>query len=354
MTKIALLVFFTMTSICFWLGFVVQKLVFRCIHYNIDGASVLNSLRSQGGSLQVGQIVSDASQKKSIFLDMFNGLFPSNLVNSFLTENLIHIIFCAIFFAIATKKIQEQKHQELIQDINASLFSLFDICVKNIMKLNNIAIFSIVFWLFFTQELGFIKSLGVYLSGEFLTFSSIAFLFIPLTLFLFFGINPIRFIKKIFPIQYLAFITSSGASVMPKAMEVCKEKLGCNEKTVNFIYPIALTVNMNGGAIHFGSIISFFCIIFNHELTFGGYITAYLVGLSASVGTAPVPGATLILMSGVLAAVGLPVEAVAIVFAIDRISDMTRTLVNLTGDVFVTMFVDIYNKTFNRKIFDKN
>lgn len=146
------------------------------------------------------------------------------------------------------------------------------------------------------------------------------------------GMSPVRFFKGIFPAMLVAFSTCSSSATLPVNMKCTQENLGVNKDISSFCLPLGATVNMDGTALYQGVCALFVAQVYGIELSMGQYITIILTGTLASIGTAGVPGAGLIMLTMVLQSVGLPLEGIALVAGIDRVLDMIRTTVNITGD----------------------
>ena len=166
------------------------------------------------------------------------------------------------------------------------------------------------------------------------------------------GLNPIMFIKKFFPVMSFAFSTATSNATIPLSIDTLENKLGVSRKISSFTIPLGATINMDGTAIMQGVAVVFAAQAYGIDLGMTDYITVIATATLASIGTAGVPGVGLITLSMVFASVGLPVEAIALIMGIDRILDMTRTAVNITGDAICTTIVAYQNKEFNREIFN--
>ena len=173
-----------------------------------------------------------------------------------------------------------------------------------------------------------------------------------LLLKVFTGLNPIKFIKKFAPVMGFAFSTSSSNSTIPLSIETLNEKIGVSKRISSFTIPLGATINMDGTAIMQGVAVIFVAQAFGINLDFMDYITVIATATMASIGTAGVPGVGLITLSMVFASVGLPVEGIALIMGIDRILDMTRTAVNITGDAVCTTIVAYQNNDFNTDVFN--
>src|SRR5699024_5734530 len=155
------------------------------------------------------------------------------------------------------------------------------------------------------------------------------------------NMNPGQFLKGIFPAAAVAFSTSSSAGTLPVTMKSAEDNLNVSKETSSFVLPLGATINMDGTAIYQVLAVVIIAQYFGTDLTFAQLATVALIGTLASIGTAGVPGAGMIMLTMVLAAVGLPLEGLALVAGIDRILDMMRTSVNIIGDASASVVVDV-------------
>ena len=167
------------------------------------------------------------------------------------------------------------------------------------------------------------------------------------------GLNPIKFIKKFAPVMGFAFSTASSNSAIPLSIETLSNKIGVSKKISSFTVPLGATINMDGTAIMQGVAVIFVAQAFHIDLTFVDYLTVIATATLASIGTAGVPGVGLITLSMVFASIGLPVEGIALIMGIDRLLDMARTAVNITGDAVCTTIVASQSGDFDRDVFEK-
>jgi len=165
-------------------------------------------------------------------------------------------------------------------------------------------------------------------------------------------LNPLTFFKKIIDAQVLAFSTSSSSATLPITMKVAEDKLGVSKGTANFVLPLGSTVNMDGTAIYLGISTVFVAGLVGVDLTIGNYLTVIFTATLASIGAAGIPGVALVMMSMVFASIGLPIEAIAIIAGVDRLLDMVRTTVNVTGDLAISVVIDRSEGTFDQALYD--
>lgn len=167
------------------------------------------------------------------------------------------------------------------------------------------------------------------------------------------GLSPIRFLKKFWPVMGFAFSTATSNATIPMSIDTLHKKMGVSKRISSFTVPLGATINMDGTAIMQGVAVVFAAQAFSMNLTAADYLTVILTATLASVGTAGVPGVGLITLSMVFNSIGLPVEAIALIMGIDRILDMSRTAVNITGDAVCTTIVACQDKAVNKEVFNQ-
>ena len=167
--------------------------------------------------------------------------------------------------------------------------------------------------------------------------------FYPTILYLFTDIKYLQFFKGISPAQMLAFSTSSSAATLPVTMERCEQELGVSKQVSSFVLPLGATINMDGTSLYQAVIAVFIAQAFGYDLNFSDQLTIILTATLASIGSAAVPGAGMVMLVIVLSSVGINPQGIALIFAVDRILDMLRTVVNVSGDATIAKLVDSYN-----------
>jgi Na+/H+-dicarboxylate symporter len=165
------------------------------------------------------------------------------------------------------------------------------------------------------------------------------FIVYPLIVRYFTKIPNKKFFKAITPVQMLAFSTSSSAATLPLTMETAEDKLGISGETASFVLPLGATINMDGTSLYQAVAAVFLAQVYGMDLTLGQQLTIILTATLASIGSAAVPGAGMVMLVIVLTAVGIPTEGIALIFAVDRPLDMLRTAVNVTGDTTITSII---------------
>ena len=273
--------------------------------------------------------------------EVLGNLVASNPVQAMAQGNMLQIIVFAILFGVATSRAGAAGVQiaNFFNAMNEIILKLVTI----IMNLAPYGVFCIMAMLIYDTGLDAIADLVVYFSlviGVLMLHLSITY---PLLLIVFTGLNPLILLKKMRPAMLFAFSTSSSAAALPVTMQVARKRLGIGSTTASFTLPLGATINMDGTAIMQGVATVFIAEISGVDLALSQYITIILMATLASIGTAAVPSVGLVMLTMVLTQVNLPSEAIGMLLGIDRLLDMTRTAVNVTGDATVSTIVSHSN-----------
>ncbi|MEZ4968182.1 MAG: dicarboxylate/amino acid:cation symporter [Flavobacteriaceae bacterium] len=278
-------------------------------------------------------------QRESGPLQALEDLVPSNIFNAASDNgNMLQVIFFAIFFGIGLILIpadQADPVKKFFDGFNEVILKLIDL----IMLAAPYGVFALLAALVVeSPSLDLFKALGWYsisvLSGLVLMISVYILL-----VWMFTKRKPSFFINGISPAQLLAFSTSSSAATLPVTMERVEEHLGVEEEVASFVLPIGATINMDGTSLYQAVAAVFIAQAFGMDLSFGAQLGIIVTATLASIGSAAVPGAGMVMLVIVLAQAGIPEAGLALIFAVDRPLDMCRTVVNVTGDAAVSMMV---------------
>ncbi len=337
----AVSIFFAMTFVSVTIGIAATYLIKPGIGANIDVQQIIAQNMSS---------VSNAAQTKhhSSLLDFLINIIPSNIFQSFYNADFLQVIFFSVIFAAGIRK-ANQVHESVglaIKSLEKTMFKVTDIC----MEVAPFGVFGLIVWLIATQDAALIKSLGVivlivYGSMLFMVYGVYAIVMAML------GLNPLKFYKKMLPAQISGYFLSSSSAVLPMSMEIAQKELGISSEKVSFAIPLGAKVNMNGTALNLGVSVIFISQLFGFDFGISQIIKVMILCTLGSIGTAPVPGASIFLLSGILGSVGLPVEAIGIIIAIDRILDMMRTFGNISGDVMAALILDRIDKTLDMSVY---
>jgi len=264
-------------------------------------------------------------------------IIPTNPIKSFAEANMLQIIVFAIFigFALTMLGTKVDKVKEVLEQGNEIMMFL----VNLVMKFAPYGTFALLASAIGKQGFDAMKAMGLYMIVVLLALVVHAIVTYGGTILLLAKRNPIAFFKGFAPAMGVAFSTSSSNATLPISMSVAQKNLGVPKSISSFVQPLGATINMDGTAIMQGVATVFIAQVYNAELTWVSLLIVVLTAVLASVGTAGVPGVGLIMLAMVLTSVDLPVEGIALIIGIDRLLDMARTAVNITGDAACAVYV---------------
>jgi len=278
-------------------------------------------------------------QKKNGPLKALEDLVPENIFSAATSNrNMLQVIFFAIFFGVGLILIPEEKgetvkkffdgfNEVILKMVDlimlAAPYGVFALLAALVVESPSVDLFKALAWYSLTVVIGLAVMILIYI----------------LIVFLFTKKRPSFFVKGISPAQLLAFSTSSSAATLPVTMERVTEHLGVEEEVASFVLPIGATINMDGTSLYQAVAAVFIAQAFGMDLTFGTQLGIIATATLASIGSAAVPGAGMVMLVGVLGYAGIPEAGLALIFAVDRPLDMCRTTVNVTGDAAVSMLV---------------
>ena len=278
----------------------------------------------------------DVSQNIS-FIDTLLNIIPKNIIASMAEGDMLPIIVFSVFVGIMLAKLGEKT--ATVSKFFAEFNDIMMEMTITIMKAAPIGVFCMIARTIATIGFDAFVPMLKYMGCVIFALAVQCFVVYLLLLFGFTGLSPFTFIKKYFPVMEFAFSTSSSNATIPLSIETLKDRLGVASKISSFTVPLGATINMDGTAIMQGVAVVFIADAYGIEITMGMLATVIATATLASIGTAGVPGVGLITLAMVLTSVGLPTEGVALIMGIDRIIDMLRTAVNVTGDAVCTTIV---------------
>jgi Na+/H+-dicarboxylate symporter len=270
------------------------------------------------------------------FMDTLVNIFPSNFVSPMVEANMLQVIVMAIILGFAIILVGE-KNVRVVNAFN-DLNEIFMKCMEMILKLSPIGVFCLLCPVIAANGPAIIGSLAMVLLAAYICYVVHAVVVYSLTIGTLGGMSPLKFFKGMLPAIMFAFSSASSVGTLPINLE-CTEKLGAKREIASFVLPLGATINMDGTAIYQGVCAIFIASCYGIHLTLSQMLTIVLTATLASIGTAGVPGAGMVMLAMVLTSVGLPVDGIALVAGVDRIFDMGRTTVNITGDAACTMVV---------------
>ena len=285
-------------------------------------------------SYQVGE--------KTSLMDTIVNIFPSNFISPMAEANMLQVIVMALLIGFAIILVGEEKNTRIITACN-DLNDVFMKCMEMILKLSPIGVFCLLCPVVAANGATIIGSLAMVLLAAYVCYIVHAVVVYSFAVKTIGGISPLTFFKEMLPAIMFAFSSASSVGTLPINME-CTEKLGASKEISSFILPLGATINMDGTAIYQGVCAIFIASCYGIHLTLPQMLTIIFTATLASIGTAGVPGAGMVMLAMVLTSVGLPVDGIALVAGVDRIFDMGRTTVNITGDASCCVIVSNLEK----------
>ena len=264
------------------------------------------------------------------FMDTLVSIFPSNMWEAFHTSNMLQVIVIALFFGGAIMATGEKG--KICRDIVISFNEVINHLMEFIISLSPIGVFTMMAWVIATQGAEILGSLALVLLCAYLGYAVHAVLVYSLSARIFVGMSPMRFFRGAFAAMMFAFTSTSSAATLPVSKE-CAKELDADEDIAAFVLPLGSTINMDGTAIYQCVATVFLASCVGMNLTIGQMVTVVVTATLASIGTAGVSGAGMIMLAMVLTAMGIPVDMIMIIYGVDRLFDMGRTCLNVTGDI---------------------
>jgi len=287
------------------------------------------------------------TSEKFDVIKMFVDMVPTNALEAMVQDHVLQVVVFSIFLGITINKLGRKA--KLVRDFcHESAHVVFEM-IQMIMSLAPFGVFALTSWVVSTQGLDVINALAVLALTVFSALFA-QYLLFGVMIIGFARMSPIPFYKKMLEVQSLAFSTSSSKAALPTAMRVVNQRIGVSESTTSFVLPLGTSINMDGTAIYLGICALFFQQAYGLQpFTAHQYFLLILTATLGSIGAAGIPGGSFAVMGMVFTSVGLPLEGIAVILGIDRILDMLRTTVNITGDSVITLLVDKSEGTFDKK-----
>ena len=295
--------------------------------------------------------VSSSTEATSL-VDTLLNIIPKNPVQSMANGDMLPIIVFALFVGIMLAKLGTRG------SVVANFFSQFnDVMMEMtmaIMKIAPIGVFCLIARTFATVGFSAFAPMLKYMGNVTLALAIQCLIVYQILLFVFTRLNPFKFIKKFLPVMGFAFSTATSNATIPMSIDTLSKKMGVSKQISSFTIPLGATLNMDGTSIMQGVAVVFIAQAYGIPLTMGNLATVVVTATLASIGTAGVPSVGLVTLAMVLNSVGLPTEGIALIMGIDRILDMIRTAVNITGDAVCTTIVCHQEGSLNREVFNRD
>ncbi len=335
-----ILIYITTTVIAVCIGLIIVNVIQPG---SMVSAETLKDLTGDFASSAESKVSSATQQHEKGPLQFIVDMVPSNIFGAASSNgNMLQVIFFSIFFGISLLLVDEKAAKPVKDFFNGlneivmkmvdlimliAPYAVFALIASLVTETSNPDLFNALLWYMLCVVVGLLLMILVYI----------------LAIFLYTGKKPNFFIKGIAPAQLLAFSTSSSAATLPVTMERVEEHLGVEKEVTSFVCPIGATINMDGTSLYQAVAAVFICQTLGFGLTLGDQLTIVLTATLASIGSAAVPGAGMIMLVIVLESIGFPPNQLAVglalIFAVDRPLDMLRTTVNVTGDATVATIV---------------
>lgn len=279
-------------------------------------------------------------------------IIPKNPINALASGNILQIIFFALGLGIALTLIGEKAAPvvKVFEGLAEAMYKLTEL----VMKFAPYGVFGLMAWVAGKYGLDILLPLIKLIALVYIGCILHVLVVYSGIISILGGLSPIRYLRGIVNPAAVAFTTTSSSGTLPSTIKAAREELGVSKSISSFVLPLGATINMDGTALYQGVCALFIAQAFGIDLSMSDYLLIILTSTLASVGTAGVPGAGLIMLSLVLTTVGLPLEGLAIVAGIDRILDMARTSVNVCGDLMVSTLIGKSEKELDVDIYNKN
>ncbi|MDF1878614.1 dicarboxylate/amino acid:cation symporter [Sulfurimonas sp. SAG-AH-194-C20] len=274
---------------------------------------------------------------------MLLSFIPTNIFHSLSSGSMMQIIVFAVMFGVASLYLSH-KQQEPLVNLFSSMSEAMLTISEWIIKLTPIGVFSLISYVIADQGIEVILGLYKYILVVVGVIIFHGIVTLPLVLKIFARINPYKYLLSVREASIMAFSTASSAATLPVSMRIVEEIGGVDKKTASFVLPLGATVSMDGTAAYLSVAVLYIANLSGTVLSFGDQVLLGVTVVSLSIGVAALPSASLVMMVVILNQLGLPVEYIAVVVAVDRILDMCRTSLNVTSDLVVTKIIDVYEK----------
>ncbi|MBQ3173594.1 MAG: dicarboxylate/amino acid:cation symporter [Alistipes sp.] len=318
----------------------------------ITVALFLGELFQPGASVDRDAVVSLATAAESVettsgspaamgFWDTVIGMIPANPIAALTEGNILQIIIFGLFIGFGISSLSAEKRQRITGGLNIILDALIW-CIGKVMLVAPFGVFGLIADATGTFGFDILVQVANVLWIDLIAVVIIGFGLYPLTVVLFSRVPLGKYFRAMIKPQVVSFSTASSLATLPVNMEACDE-MGISKQTSGFVLPLGATINMSGNAIYYALLATFFAQFYGIDLTMADYASITIVCALGAIGQAGVPGPTL-LAAAVLVAADIPLEGLPLFYALDRIFDMVRTTLNITGDAACSAVVDRFVK----------
>ena len=302
--------------------------------------------------IQKADLSSTAADSSVSLVDTLLNIIPKNPIGSMANGDMLPIIVFALFVGVMLAKLGNRASvvSNFISQFNDVMMEM----TMTVMKVAPVGVFCLIARTFATVGFSAFAPMLKYMGNVTLALALQCFVIYQVLLFVFTRLNPIKFVKKFLPVMGFAFSTATSNATIPMSIDTLNKKMGVSKQISSFTIPLGATINMDGTSIMQGVAVIFIAEAYGIHLTPANLATVVVTATLASIGTAGIPSVGLVTLAMVLNSVGLPTEGIALIMGIDRILDMLRTAVNITGDAVCTTIVSHQEKALNREVFNRN
>ncbi|RAP39192.1 dicarboxylate/amino acid:cation symporter [Candidatus Marinamargulisbacteria bacterium SCGC AAA071-K20] len=311
----------------------------------------IGTIMKPGAGVNLGTTTNIVAKAAQPFSKTIVDIIPTNPIKSAAEGKVLQIIVFALLFGISLN-LAGKKGKIVIEFFDGVAEGMYKL-TNMVMELAPYGVFALMAYISSIYGLAVLLPLLKVLIGVYLGCIIHALITIGGAITFIARLNPVRFFKGIIDALAVAYSTASSSGTLPITMRCARKNLGVSDGMASFVLPLGATINMDGTAMYQGVAALFVAQAYGIDLNFGHYITIILTSTLASIGSAGVPGAGLIMLTLVLNSVGLPVEGIALIAGIDRVLDMARTTVNVTGDCMVTVLVAQSEKELDHKVYNQ-
>ncbi|APD08160.1 C4-dicarboxylate transport protein [Flavobacteriaceae bacterium UJ101] len=319
--------YFLTTALAVGMGIVVVNIIQPG---NVDAQTVEKLKAAMDIPAKVAKASVGEKNSVEIVVDTIVGMIPKNPISALANTEVLQVIFFAIFIALVSVNIPVKS--KAFADMVSSVDAIMQKGVGFIMKIAPFFLFFLVGGIFMKVGMDALAPLLKYAGTVLIGLGLHGFVTLPLLVWIFTKTNPYKLLRQMTTPLLTAWATASSAATLPVTMRTLEEEVGVNPKVSNFVLPLGATINMDGTALYESIAVIFIAGILGIDLSFGDQIVIFITASLAAMGAAAIPGAGLVTMGIVLSAVGMPLDAIGIILAVDALLDQFRTAINVWGD----------------------
>ena len=299
-------------------------------------ATVFNNAGLFPNLSEAAQAAEYEAKEYAGFMATLVAIFPTNMWKAFTEANMLQVIVIALLFGGSILAAGEKS--KLVRDMVTSAYAVVERLMEFIISLSPIGVFTYMTWVVATQGAEILGSLALVILCAYIGYIVHAIICYSVSASAFAGVSPLKFFKGAAPAMIFAFTSTSSAATIPLSKE-CADEMGAESDVSSFVIPLGATINMDGTAIYQCVATIFLAACCGMTLTVGQMVTIVVTATLASIGTAGTPGAGMIMLAMVLEAMNIPVDMIMLIYGIDRLFDMGRTCLNITGDISCALCV---------------